>query len=334
MKPTAWAAAAALVILSGAPALAQLADPLASCTSVQSCTALIDGGGLSQTDLARTLSIRANFAPDGSAATMADLDRAIAILRAARGHNHDLGMALYVRSRNNEARSDLQQQIADLTEAMRVDPSLPFTRTLVLAYEDLGRQLFHNGDSAGAIEAETRALSYEHEPNAYVLRADIHRARGENALAAADYNSALAIAPNYAYPRQQLAAMQQAQQQAQAAAQQRQMAQNDVAANGIRGDAAECIDPAAARWQNRCDVKVRIWISWQTMSGGLVYGSKQFDPGEYEGNHNDWLSREPGVRIIIACRGQGYNDAYIEPPNWNWSREPTSVLHCRGRQPG
>lgn len=126
--------ASTIAALSGlAPAHAQeqtQTDPIATCTqtdaqaALSSCSNLISSGSLSQLDLARALTQRGmlNFLLDTRSA-IADADRAVAILHELGGHPHELIAALNFHATAQYALNNFDQQIADASEILRLDPS-------------------------------------------------------------------------------------------------------------------------------------------------------------------------------------------------------------------
>ncbi|HVY87686.1 MAG TPA: tetratricopeptide repeat protein [Hyphomonadaceae bacterium] len=197
------------------PASAQPAsNPLDACKSVQTCTAVIGSGQLSQADIGLALAMR-SMVPDAQAdQAMDDANRAVTILRGTDGHSLDLGKALYARSFRDEAHHDLDGQIADLNEAMQLNSSLPIARTLALAYQDQGQALYQRGDTSRAIDALNNSLKYYPDNSgAYAMRGDIYLKGGSLEQAEADYNSALRIWPGFEHARQQLATIPQIRQQ-------------------------------------------------------------------------------------------------------------------------
>lgn len=234
---------AALLLAAANPVVAQdkPADPADECTSPDPCTALINGGTLSQLDLGRALArrssllkythkddaaadsdrarglltglvdggtssqfdlaialaTRASLAPDDAPdSAIADFSRAIDILKKTGGHAPELGRMFLARSYRYEARRDPKLQVADLTEALRVQPDLPIQHTLALAYEDLSLYYRKLGNFDGAIKAATSALTYDpNETNAYVLRGDMKRFVSDYAGARQDFDAALRVNP-------------------------------------------------------------------------------------------------------------------------------------------
>ena len=149
------------------------------------CTALIEGGKLSQDKLATAYANRCLVHTQRKASDLAiaDCTQAIAI---------EPGNALAYAQRGEAycGKGDVKRCVADFDEAMRIDPGDPsFTFLRGMARADAG-------DTDGAIADLTKAI--EQDPGtvaAYVRRGRIYEAEGDKARAAADYRSALKIDP-------------------------------------------------------------------------------------------------------------------------------------------
>jgi tetratricopeptide (TPR) repeat protein len=158
------------------------------------CTALIEGGKLSQDKLATAYANRCLVHTQRKASDLAiaDCTQAIAI---------EPGNALAYAQRGEAycGKGDVKRCVADFDEAMRVDPGDPsFTFLRGMARADAG-------DTDGAIADLTKAI--EQDPGtvaAYVRRGRIYEAEGDKARAAADYRSALKIDPYDEIAKQRL----------------------------------------------------------------------------------------------------------------------------------
>ena len=141
------------------------------------CTALIEGGKLSQDKLATAYANRCLVHTQRKASDLATIEPGNALAYAQRGEAYC-------------GKGDVKRCVADFDEAMRIDPGDPsFTFLRGMARADAG-------DTDGAIADLTKAI--EQDPGtvaAYVRRGRIYEAEGDKARAAADYRSALKIDP-------------------------------------------------------------------------------------------------------------------------------------------
>ena len=178
-------------------------DPRPQLAVAPSCAALIDGGALSQFDLARALTRRSSLTPNAqNDAAFADADRAISILHGlGEPHPNELATALYWRAWTYGVRNDRPHQIADLNAAIQANPG---DESAYLALGDLYRE---QGDAERANAAFGRAI--QAFPNSALghyglgsVRQNVqHDAQG----AIDEYAAALRIDPNLVWAHVNLA---------------------------------------------------------------------------------------------------------------------------------
>ena len=149
------------------------------------CSALIDGGKLSNDKLATAYANRCLAHIQRKAADLAIADCSQAAKIDAKN-----ALAYAQRGEAYCLKGDVAHCVADFEEAMRIDPSDPsFVYLRGVARADAG-------DSDGAIGDLSKAI--ENDPGsapAYVRRGRLYEAEGDKARAAADYRNALKIDP-------------------------------------------------------------------------------------------------------------------------------------------
>jgi tetratricopeptide (TPR) repeat protein len=124
-----------------------------------------------------------------------DFDRAIADLSEAIRLDPTLGAAYHNRGRAYRKKGEHHRAIADLTEAIRLEPgsALPFYERS-RAYNNVG-----DFERAMADISEAIRLDPTLSPRVYLWRGRIYRGRGEVDRAIADFTEAIRLDPSFGY---------------------------------------------------------------------------------------------------------------------------------------
>jgi len=152
---------------------------------ISGCTALIESGDESATDLVSDYVNRGNAHSDRE-----DFDRAIADYGEALGRNPTQAVAWYDRGSAWRLKGDYDKAIADYDRAIALNPRYQD------AFVNRGVAYARKGDTDRAISEFTTALMLDaSDVAAYRNRADTYVDKGDLALAREDYDEAIRRAP-------------------------------------------------------------------------------------------------------------------------------------------
>ncbi|MDP1909886.1 MAG: tetratricopeptide repeat protein [Hyphomicrobium sp.] len=164
--------------------------------SIAGCTALIDGGRLSNDKLATAYANRclAHTERNESDLAIADCTQSIAI---------DPGNAFTYAQRGDAycQKGDIDHCVADYDQAMRIAPddaAFPSLRGVARAAA---------GDAEGAITDLTKAIELDPVASNYTRRAGAYEAKGDRESAETDYRKALQLDPEDETAKQRLQAL-------------------------------------------------------------------------------------------------------------------------------
>jgi tetratricopeptide (TPR) repeat protein len=195
MRSTDWrfwsALCAALICLSGPAAAARhniCDDAQDPAASIADCTKNIDSGDFEGADLAAFYSNRA-----ASYHAQGDIDRAIADLNEAIRLDPTLAMAHNNRGAAYNEQGDNVRAIADYNEAIKLDPKLPLSwNNRGNAYNDVGKPDQAIADYNEAIKLDPKfAMAYQNRASAW-------HDKGDNDRAIADFSTAIKLDPSHA----------------------------------------------------------------------------------------------------------------------------------------
>jgi tetratricopeptide (TPR) repeat protein len=190
MGPTDWrfwsALFAATIFLSySAAADCDCDTPQGPEAAIIDCTQSINSGKWKGRDLAAFYSNRAAAYNE-----QGDNDRAIADLNEAIRLDPKLGMAYNNRGAAYNEQGDNDRAIADYNEAIRIDPKF------AMAFSNRGNAYHDKGDNDRAIADHSEAIRLDPKfARAFQNRGSDYHHKGDNDRAIADYNEAIRIDP-------------------------------------------------------------------------------------------------------------------------------------------
>lgn len=152
-----------------------------------SCSALIQSGRLSKTELAVTFTYRGDTYLQRN-----DYDQAIADYSEAIRNNPNYGRAWSSRGMAYRSNGDLNRAMQDFDEGIRLDPNY------LAAHWARHYAYLTAGDYDRAIADCTQAVEINPSVYAYFVRSQAYLLKGDKAAALADINKAIALNPKYA----------------------------------------------------------------------------------------------------------------------------------------
>jgi tetratricopeptide (TPR) repeat protein len=161
--------------------------------ALQACTEIIDARSelplrLAQAYTTRALLHQHSAQPDKA---IADLGRAIELMREAGKSGFELAFIYFMRANVHRAKGDLDLAIADHTESIRVAP------TWDKSYNDRGAIYFQKGDLARALDDISKVISFRPDSprvaESYAIRGLLHLRLGEPARGLPDADRAIAL---------------------------------------------------------------------------------------------------------------------------------------------